>query len=90
MIRKDWKSPWYWLCVVFICVWGVFFALGSGLSARPIVTNIWYMLLALLALIPVYFSGKKLDPPIPVGSQVILTIGVYLICTFLPRFANKS
>lgn len=36
MIRKDWKSPWYWLCVVFICVWGVFFALGSGLSARPI------------------------------------------------------
>ena len=48
------------------------------------------MLLALLALIPVHFSGKKLDPPIPVGSQVILTIGVYLICTFLPRFANKS
>ena len=48
------------------------------------------MLLALLTLIPSYFCGKKLDPPIPVGGQVFLTIGAYLVCTFLPRFVNKS
>ena len=90
MIRKDWKSPWCWLGIAFLCVWAVFFALGSGLYARPIVTNIWYMLLALLALIPVHLCGKKLDPPVPAWSQVVLTVSVYLICTFLPRFANHS
>jgi cellulose synthase/poly-beta-1,6-N-acetylglucosamine synthase-like glycosyltransferase len=90
MIRKDWKSPWFWMNIVLLVIWATFYTLACGLYARPIVTNIWYMLLALLTLIPSYFCGKKLDPPIPVGGQVFLTIGAYLVCTFLPRFANKS
>lgn len=69
MIRKDWKSPWFWMNLVLLIIWAFFYTLACGLYARPIVTNIWYMLIALLTLIPSYFCGKKLDPPIPVGGQ---------------------
>ena len=64
---------------------------GSGLAVRPIVTNIWYILLALLTLAHIRFiSKKKLNPPFPIGCEAAVTIGGYLIFTILPRFAVKG
>ena len=90
-MRKDWKSPWYWICLALMAVWAFLLVEGSGLAARPIVTNVWYILLALLTLVLIRFiSKKKLNPPFPIGCETVLTIGVYLICTILPQFAVKG
>lgn len=90
-MRKDWKSPWFWVCLALMVVWAFFLVEGSGLAVRPIVTNIWYTLLALLTLALIrVISKKKLNPPFPIGCEVVVTIGGYLICTILPRFAVKG
>lgn len=90
-MRKDWKSPWFWICLALMVVWAFFLVEGSGLAVRPIVTNVWYILLALLILVLVRFiSKRKLNPPFPIGCEAAVTIGGYLICTILPRFAVKG
>ena len=90
MIRKDWKSPRFWLCNALLFVWAIFLGLASGLCFYPAVTNIWYAFLALLTLLIIHFCGKKLDPPFAVFDLAIVTIGVYLVCTFLPRLVNRG
>ena len=70
IMRKDWKSPWYWLCL-------------AGMAVMPHTTHIWCILLAILSLVAIHFISKtKLDPPILVRYQMILTVGLYLFYRF--------
>lgn len=82
-MRKDWKSIWYWLCIGMMILWGFFFVLGTGVAMMPQTTNLWYILLAILCLIAIHLiSKKKLNPPIFVRYQIMLTVGLYLFFTF--------
>lgn len=83
IMRKDWKSPWYWLCLALMVVWAFFLVEGTGMAVMPHTTHIWYISLAILSLVAIHFiSKKKLDPPILVRYQMILTVGLYLFYRF--------
>ncbi len=83
IMRKDWKSPWYWLCLAVMVVWAFFLVEGTGMAVMPHTTHIWCIFLAILSLVAIHFiSKKKLDPPILVRYQMILTVGLYLFYRF--------
>ena len=82
IMRKDWKSPWYWLCLALMVVWAFFLVEGTGMAVMPHTTHIWCILLAILSLAIHFISKTKLDPPILVRYQMILTVGLYLFYRF--------
>lgn len=53
------------------------------MAVTPHITHIWYILLAMHSLLAIHFtSKKKLNPPILVRYQMILTVGLYLFFPF--------